>query len=292
VTGSTSAAATVAAAGYRPELPRDPELAYRELYRGEIFQLQPTAASVALVSEVWALMQAEGLGEDPRHALQEMSEQQLFERVGRIRRQLYLEPAFHRRVFEVIGSAGFDPDRVAFDPVRLRVVGHRGHHNPRAVALYYPHRDTWFSLSQSVIAWWIALHDLPPSESFVIYPEWFERPIDNDSERFDYDRWRVDPRGLKIGWQSRDAGKEVHYSGAKGPFDPGRIVPLDAKRGDNVIFSGQHLHQTLKHEAGYTRYSLDFRFVCWDHHHRAVGAKNVDNRSRGSASDDYVRPTR
>ena len=56
-----------------------------------------------------------------------------------------------------------------------------------------------------------------------------------------------------------------------------------------VVFSGTHLHQTLGHFAGHTRFSLDFRLVRVRDHEAGKGPPNHDNRSRGSATRDYVR---
>jgi len=274
--------------GYRSDF-ADSATACGAIYDGELFHLEPTAASLALVDDVRGLLEHELGPGDPRDAQARMPEAPFFDAIGRIRRTLFVDPAFHRRVVDVIEATGFDPLDVAFDPVRLRVVSSDGHHNPRAAPIYYAHRDTWFSLSQAVIAWWIALHDIPEQETFVIYPEWFQRPIGNSSEGFDYDVWKADTRDLKIGWQDRDAGRVVHYCGTTGPFEPGVAVRLAARRGDNVVFSGAHLHQTLGHSAGHTRYSLDFRMVRLSDHEAGKGPPNVDNRSRGTATRDYIR---
>lgn len=273
--------------GYRSSLASDVAATCDAVYRGELFHVGPTAASRALVDDVATLM-ADELGE-PQHAQTRMTEPAFFDAIGRIRRTLFVDPAFHRHVVAVVAACGFDPREVAFDPVRLRVVSSDGHHNPRAAPIYYAHRDTWFSLSQAVIAWWIAMHDIPEDHSFAIYPDWLERPIANSSDGFDYDRWKADDRELKIGWQDRDAGRVVHYSGATGDFEPGAVVRLAAQRADNVVFSGVHLHQTLGHSAGHTRYSLDFRMVRLPDHDAGKGPRNADNRSRGDATPDYVR---
>ena len=87
--------------------------------------------------------------------LQKRHDVTLFEHVGRIRRVLFLESRFHDLTREVIAAYGYDPSRSAFDPMRLRVVTHRGHENPRAKAVYYPHRDTWYGHSQSIVTWWM-----------------------------------------------------------------------------------------------------------------------------------------
>jgi hypothetical protein len=282
------AAPMVEDAGWRRALPDDNDETRRALYEGRLFQVGSTAASVALVDDIDALLREELGPVDPRHAQRELGEEAFFAGIGRVRRRLFEEAHFHRRVFDVAAACGFDPDAIAFDPVRLRVVSHEGHLNERAAPIYYPHRDTWFALSPAVIAWWIAVHDIEPSESFEVYPDWLARPVDNTSEGFDYDAWKGDNRSLRIGWQDRDAGRSAHYSGTRGGFEPGRVVPLRARRADNVIFAGAHLHRTRDNNAGYTRYSLDFRMVHRDDHRRGLGPPSVDNRSRGSATDDYV----
>jgi len=278
----------IVAEGWQGVLPPDNEATRRALYEGQLFHLGSTAASLALVADVEGLL-AEQFGPlDPRHAKGQVGDAVFFEKIGKIRRQLFEGEGFRRRVFAVVEACGFDPADVAFDPVRLRVVSHGGHHDERAAPLYYPHRDTWFALSPAIIAWWVAVHDIEASESFEVYPEWLARPVDNTSEGFDYDAWSKDGRSLRIGWQDRDAGKQAHYSGTRGPFEPGRVVPLRARRGDNVLFAGAHLHKTRENNAGYTRYSLDFRMVHRGDHQRGLGPPSVDNRSRGDATGDYV----
>jgi len=274
------------AMGYVRELP--PEAALRDaLYAGTLFHTAPSAASTALADDVAAVMREHLPGGDPRFAQAELAAEDFFARIGAIRKRLFVDPHFQARVRDVIAACGFDPARVAFDPVRLRVVSSDGHREPRAAGIYHAHRDTWFGLSQAVIAGWIALHDIPEEQTFLVYPDWLERPVANSSAGFDYDAWKADARELKIGWQDRDAGKQVHYCGTVEDFAPGTVVPLAARRADTVLFSGAHLHQTRAHSAGHTRFSLDFRFVHLDD--VARGPKNVDNRARGDATADYVR---
>jgi len=275
--------------GYQSDLAPDSASLCDALYRGELFHVGPTTASLALVEDVRDLLATELGPSDPRFAQATMDDAAFVAAIGRIRKTLFVDPRFRRHVVDVVAACGFDAAEVAFDPVRLRVVSHDGHHNPRAAPIYYAHRDTWFALSQSVIAWWIAMHDIPEEQTFAIYPEWFQRPIENSSAGFDYDAWAADSRDLKIGWQDREAGRIVHYSGATAAFDPGPQIRLAAKRGDNVVFSGTHLHQTIGHSAGHTRFSLDFRMVRLPDHEAGSGPPNVDNRSRGSATRDYVR---
>ncbi len=261
----------------------------KALYAGRIFRLPPTEASLRLVDAVYDVVR-EALGEEPRRAHERFDDAALFAHVGRIRRVLFLEPRFHALAREVIAAYGYDPARSAFDPLRLRVVAHRGHENPRAKAVYYPHRDTWYGHSQAIVTWWIPLDALPEEQTFVFYPDRFREPVPNDSEIFDYQRWVKDGWDLKIGWQNRDHGLTARYPGVTEDVDPGRVLGFSCTRGDNLLFSGAHFHATRPQSEGVTRFSLDFRVVCLDDVDAGVGAPNVDNRSTGSALVDYVLP--
>lgn len=269
------------------DLPPAEQLRAR-LYRGDLFLLSATDASRTLASEARALL-AGAVGGDPRTAHERLSNDELFEKIGAIRRTLFLDPHFHQRVREVLASLGLDPQAHAFDPIRLRVVVHRGHENPLARAVYYPHRDTWYAHPQAVVAHWIPLDDLAPEETFVFYPERFQEPVANDSERFDYGSWVKDGWGRKIGWQNKRDGLDAHYPATLDAPDAGPAVGFSCRHGDNLLFAGAHYHRTLPQSLGRTRYSLDFRFVHLDEMTRGLGAPNVDSRCTGSAVVDYVR---
>jgi hypothetical protein len=251
------------------------------IYAGEVVHTGATDASRRLVADVYALLR-DALGPSPRDAAHD-----LFARIGAIRRELYLAPRWHRALRDVIAARGIDPARVAFDPLRLRVVLSGGHRNPAAAPVYYPHRDTWYAHPQALVAWWIPLDDLPAAETFEFYPERFRAPVANDSEVFDYDDWVRDGWELKIGWQV--PAERARYPRAADGVDRGRAIGFSCRAGDHVVFSGAQFHATRAHDAGRTRFSLDFRTVDLADHAAGKGAPNVDNRSRGSALRDYVR---
>jgi hypothetical protein len=261
------------------------------LYAGDLLKLPATAASEAIVGATLELLHDELGPGDPRVTAEALAKDALFERVGRIRKRLFLEPVFHRLVRDVVDASGFDAAATAFDPVRLRVISHAGHENPRAAPVYYPHRDTWYAHPQGIVTFWIPLHDLGTEETFVFYPEWFARPVPNDSETFDYDAWIARGWSLKIGWQDIEAGRTARYPTVTGEFAPGRAVGFSCGRAESILFSGAHFHRTLPQMTGRCRFSLDFRAVHLGDHARALGAPNVDNRSRGSALRDYTMPS-
>lgn len=262
----------------------------RRVYAGEVLLLEPTDASSALAASVLDLLADELESSDVRAAPRQLSNDELFRRIGRVRKIIYMEPAYHAKLRDVLEAHGFDPDEIAFDPLRLRVVSHLGHENPLAAPVYYPHRDTWYGHSQTLITWWIPLHDLARDETFVFYPERFDTAVPNDSEVFDYDEWVKNGWSLKIGWQDLEASRRARYPRVTGELDAGEAVGFACRAGENLLFSGAQFHRTLPQALGRTRYSIDFRLVHLGDHASGFGAPNVDNRSRGSALVDYVKP--
>ncbi len=259
------------------------------LYLGEVHQAGPTSASQEATVAALKVLKEELETEEVRAAHNKYSADEFFLRIGRVRRRLFMEEEWHERVRAIVKDMGFETSRIAFDPIRLRVISSGGHHNPRAKAVYYPHRDTWYSHPQGIITWWIPLHDLGKEETFEIYPDRFASVVPNDSEVFDYDDWVRDGWNLKIGWQKQSSGETARYPNVLGEPSRGRVVPVRAKAGDNLLFSGAHFHATRPIENGTTRYSLDFRVLNLDDHEAGRGAPNVDSRCRGSAVRDYVR---
>jgi hypothetical protein len=261
------------------------------IYEGKVFHLPPTETSRALVDDANARLRA-ALGDvddDVRQVQAKLSNDEFFRRMGEVRRSLYLDPGAHASVGRLLAELGLDPARSAFDPVRMRVVGHQGHQNPAASAVYYAHRDTWYAHPQALVVAWVPLHDVVEGETFVFYPDWFDQPAPNDSEVFDYDEWVSKGWSLKIGWQDPRAGLHARYPRLIAPLDAPRAEGFSARAGDVLLFSGAHLHETRRHALGRTRFSLDVRVVDLDDHARGLGAPNADNRSRGSSVPDYVR---
>jgi hypothetical protein len=274
----------------RRALPTPIAEARRALYQGDLFMLDPTDASHALVKDVRGLLVDVLGGEAIREIPNTLDGDEWFARIGRVRKELFTSEHWHHRVRSLLASYGFDPDRTAFDPLRLRAIAHNGHENPRAAPVYYPHRDTWYAHSQAIVTWWVPLDDLREEETFVFYPDHFKHEVPNDSEVFDYDAWVRDGWSLKIGWQDPEAGRRAKYPSVTGKFEPGQPIGFACRRAQSLLFSGSHFHRTLPQSTGRARFSLDFRAVDLDDHARGEGAPNVDNRSRGSALVDYTMP--
>lgn len=262
------------------------------LYEGTIFHFPAMPATVKLVDDVWELLES-ALGQDgpARLAQFRLSEDNYFNAIGRLRKIIFSAPRFHKALIEIVNETGFDAGSNAFEPIRLRAISHDGHKNPKAAPIYYAHRDTWYSHPQSLISWWIPLHDVNEEETFVFFPDYFCRAVANGSGEFDYDRWIADSRELRVGWQDKNAGREAHYPSLLEELNRENVISFSCRRAELILFSGAQLHQTRDNTSGQTRFSLDFRTVHLGDYEKGVGAVNVDNRSRGSALNSYIRTT-
>jgi len=264
----------------------------RAVYGGTIFKLPPTPASLRLVVDVMSLVEQEFGHDGPaREAQFRRSGEEFFRGVGRLRKLLYEGGRFLAAMRAVVAPFGFPPAETAFDPLRLRVAAHRGHENPKAAAVYYAHRDTWYSHPQSLVNWWVPLHDLGEDETFVFFPDYFTRPAANNSGDFDYDTWAQNRAGLRVGWQDPNAGTTALYPGCAADLSQARRLGFSCRAGEMLVFSGAHLHQTIGQTTGRARFSIDFRTVHLGDHAAGVAAPNVDNRSTGSALPDYLHPS-
>ncbi len=270
------------------ELPTDNLIARQQLYAGTIYLLKPRQASLTLIGSVTEEVIKE-LGENYRLAHKIYDEAEYFERVGRLRKKIYTSESYHLLVNAVIDSTGFQLSEQVYDPARMRVVAHQGHLNPAASPIYHGHRDTWYSNPQSMITWWIPLHDVVAEETFDFYPDYFSRSVKNDSEIFDFGEWTSEGQANRIGWQNRKTGQTATYPSLL-EEPQGRHWPVVAKAGQLLLFSGQHLHRTRKNVTGKTRFSLDFRTVNLEDEANKLEAQNVDNRSTGSSIVQFVRP--
>src|SRR5262249_38900297 len=120
-------------------------------------------------------------------------------------------------------------------------------------------------------------------------PDWFARPVGNNSERFDHDEWTRHGAALRIGWRDPKHRSTQPYPGHTGELDPGTLLSFSAGAAEVVLFAGGPLHQARKNGAGRRRFSMGFHTGDLDDHEHGCGAANVDKRTAGSAVRDYVR---
>ncbi|QEG00431.1 hypothetical protein Mal15_45010 [Stieleria maiorica] len=257
------------------------------LYSGTVL-VMPASESTRRIREFCWDRICQVFGDDPRGATRRIDGETLFQKAGLLRREFYQSEVCRRGIADLLRQTGCDVDDHRCDPVRLRVITEGGHHNPAAAPVYYAHRDTWYSNPQCQITWWMPLHRVETTETFSFLPDYFDRAVGNDSGGFDYRQWTSKGTDLKIGWQDADAGRRELYPQLRESLPQHRRIAFEAEPGEVIVFSGQHLHQTVPIEQGETRLSVDFRTVCLSDHRQGAGPANVDNHSTGDALAGHV----
>lgn len=273
----------------KQQIPESNEAWRQSLYAGDIYLLPTMKEASELADAVNELLYRvfETTNIDTIH--ERLSEEEFFNCMKVIRKELFESDLFIDLLRSYLRALGFCGSEVAFEPLRLRAIRPNGHLNPRAKAVYYPHRDTWYGHGQSVIVGWIPLHDQKPEQTFEIFPDWLERAVPNDSEIFDYSQWRSGNSDKRIGWQNKNTGLTASYPQATEDVDPGNRIGFGCKKAQSLFFTGSHFHQTIKQSTDKCRYSVDFRLVHLEDAENNIGAPNADNRSKGSSVQDYAR---
>lgn len=199
------------------------------------------------------------------------------QRLGALRESLS-QPPWRQRSRDFLEGLNIPLGEFIIDRFRLRGVAPGAQHIAAATPAFYAHRDTWYANPQAQINVWMPLHEVTPENSFGFYPEWFARPADNDSARFDYAEFVA-------GGGFQNTAQTVHPRWLGENPAPTRAITMPA--GQLLLFAAAHLHRTLPNLTDQTRFSIDLRLVHRGDHQQGVGAPNVDNGSRGDAMSDY-----
>lgn len=263
---------------FQTALPPVPADARAALYAGVVFLLPPRAESIRLVRRVRRIVRETfaDVG-PPRRAQHVLEGGAMHARVNVAREALRNDTQARAHFLALMDAIGLSSLEHAIDDIRLRAIQSGGHRIAAAAPIYTPHRDTWYANPRSQINGWLPLHDVDASETFVFYPTAFGVAVENTSVGFDYESWRK-----TVGFQNPAPPLGAVYP--RGVDDPPPFEPVgfSARVGAVLLFAGAHLHQTRRHDSGFTRFSIDVRTVYLTDHQAGLGAPVVDDRSRGS----------
>jgi hypothetical protein len=182
----------------------------------------------------------------------------------------------------ILKEKNLNLDTNYFDLLRLRSITSYAHTIKEAKPAFAIHRDTWYANSESQINWWIPLFDVTELDMFSFYPEYFSKPVRNNSNEFDYNEWNS-----AGGFQSDTNNRFKIFPELKENIDLKNELKILCKAGDLLVFSASHLHGTTPNLTNETRFSLDFRTVDIEDINKNA-APNVDNYSKGSILQDML----
>ncbi|MGE3067668.1 MAG: hypothetical protein AB7K67_18975 [Hyphomicrobiaceae bacterium] len=267
----------------------DPEMTDAQrrerLYAGDIIILSPTAGSKALIALARGMLDDAFKPHDPRKIHEHSTPEEVAGLLSTLKPNFIHHPECKKLIPQIMAEHGVDLDKLYFDVPRLRSA-YPSHFLSSGIAYaFHAHRDTWYSAPMCQLNWWLPIYPLEPNNSMGFYPGYFDTPVANNSEIYNYYEWNTKNRA--------SAAQHVKSDTREQPKAQQDLEPITVRflppPGSVILFAGAQLHETVKNTTDFARYSIDFRTVHLDDVVGRKGAANVDSRSTGTTMRDYLR---
>lgn len=255
------------------------------LYAGELQCVEPTPELRALSALAWSRVCARFAPLDPLTAYSALGNALFFETFAPLRQGLPLDAEVVAAALAALASYGVEGAAFRIDRPRIRAVSSGAQDIPEAAPAYAQHRDTWYANPQAQVNHWLPLHPLLDDERMGFFPGHFHAAVDNSSAGFQLEDWNA---GGGFQAYARPRPSSQFHPTVRSPLDWATALRPSLPPGALLRFSGHHLHGTVPHRSGRTRYTLELRVVHAGDRAAGRGAPNLDNASRGDASDGYL----
>ncbi|MEQ1647618.1 MAG: hypothetical protein ABL898_03440 [Hyphomicrobiaceae bacterium] len=258
--------------------------ARQALYDGDIVILAPTKASLEMVALGQELLEQAFGPHDPRKIHDHKTPEEVASVLAKMKPIFIHHPEHKRLIPQLMEEHGVDIDRLYFDVPRMRSA-YPSHFLTSGIAYaFHPHRDTWYSAPQCQLNWWFPIYPLHTNNAMGFYPRYFNEPVANNSEIYNYYEWNTKNRASAAEYVKADTREQPKPQQSLEPVTVRYLPPP----GGIVLFSGSQLHESVPNITDLARYSIDFRTVHLDDLKQRRGAPNVDNRSTGTTMRDYL----
>jgi hypothetical protein len=257
------------------------------LYHGDIIILSPTKSSLELVALAREMLEQTFSPHDPRKIQEHKSAEDVAQLLSVLKPRFIHHPKCKELIVEMMREHGVDLDKLYFDVPRMRSAYPSNFLSSGIAYAFHPHRDTWYSAPGCQLNWWMPIFPIEPDNSMGFYPRYFDEPVKNNSEIYNYYEWNAKNRATAAQHVKNDTREQPKPQQTLEPVTVRYIPPP----GGLIIFSGAQLHETVPNTTTSTRYSIDFRTVHLDDVAARRGAANVDSRCTGTTMRDYLRAT-
>jgi hypothetical protein len=256
----------------------------QKLYAGDIVILSPSPGTKALITLARQMLEGAFAPRDPRTIHNYMSAEEVAAILSELKPKFIHHPECKKLIPLIMQEHGVDPDKLYFDVPRLRSAYPSYFLSSGIAYAFHPHRDTWYSAPMCQLNWWIPVYPLDPNNAMGFYPRYFDEPVKNNSEIYNYYEWNTKNRASAAQHVKSDTREQPKPQQG---LDSVSISYLPAP-GGIILFSGAQLHETVPNTTDVARYSIDFRTVHRDDVVARRGAPNVDSRCTGTTMRDYL----
>jgi hypothetical protein len=255
------------------------------LFAGDIFVYAPKPSTLAFVEFTRELVRDGFRGLDPETAQYDLEVEDYAALLAELKPRFIHHPRCKELIRDLLVEHGADPERTYFDVPRLRTSTSDDYLTSGIAYAFHPHRDTWYSAPMSQLNWWIPIYPIEPDNSLAFYPRYFNEPVKNNSEIYNYYEWNTKYRG--------SAAQHVKSDTREQPKPQQELESVTMRflppPGGLIVFSGSQLHETVPNKTNFARYSIDFRTVHYEDVIARRGASNLDSRCTGTVMRDYLR---
>ncbi len=267
----------------------DPQLSDNQrraaLYAGDLIILSPSENTLEMVSLARGMLEAAFAPLDPRTVHKHLSPEEVAKRLAKLKPDFIHHPECKRLIPAIMRENNIDLEKLYFDVPRLRSA-YPSHFLSSGIAYaFHAHRDTWSSAPMCQINWWFPVYPIEADNSMSFYPRYFDEPVLNNSEIYNYYEWNEKNRATAAQHVKKDTREQPKPQEELQPVTV-RLLPPP---GGVIMFSGAQLHETVPNTTETARYSIDFRTVHVGDVAAERGAKNIDSRCTGTTMRDYLR---
>lgn len=265
----------------------DDDARRRHLYEGQLFVYSPTANTLAFCEFARSLIQEAFGSLDPETAQYHMPVEEYARILGVLKPQFIHHPESKRHVRNILEEFGCDPAETYFDVPKLRSSTSDNYLTTGIAYAWHPHRDTWYSAPLSQLNWWIPIYALSPENGMAFHPNYWNKPVQNNSDGYNYYEWNKLHRGAGVAQFVKEDPRPLPKPTEPMELDP--QIRLVGPVGSLVLFAAAQMHSSVPNTSGKTRFSIDFRTVHRGDLAARSGAPWVDERCTGSTIRDYLR---
>jgi hypothetical protein len=256
------------------------------LYAGDVLTMPYDPALGAMVELADEMLRNAFAPHDPRSIHQIITAEQCATILKDLKPAFIHHPKCKYYIQKYLQNVGCDPEKTYFDVPRMRSAYPSNFLTSGIAYAFHPHRDTWYSAPPCQLNWWLPIYPLHRENCMAFHPNYFNRPVRNNSEDYNYYEWNRMNRTTAAQHVKTDTRVQPKPQEVIDRASETRILP---DVGCPIIFSGAQLHETVENKAGIGRYSIDFRTVHLDDVLAHRGASNVDSRCTGTTMRDYLR---
>jgi len=259
------------------------------LFEGQLLVYSPRPSTLAFIKFARKLIE-EAFGPlDPETAQHQLTVEQYAEILLNLKPGFIHHPESKRLIQEIFMEMGCDLEKTYFDVPKMRSSTSDNYLTTGIAYAWHPHRDTWYSAPPCQINWWIPIYDIQADNAMAFHPQYWNRPVKNNSKEYNYYLWNQQSRGAHVAGYLKKDPRPLPKPTEPLELDP--QVRLIVPAGGIIFFSAAQMHSSVPNTSGKTRFSVDFRVVHLDDVKAKRGASVVDEECTGTTMRDYLRGT-